>query len=70
MADYKLYCLDRNGRISRRHEIVADNDADAIAQSRDHEPSTDCELWSGTRKVALLPAGGEPVLVDRLPGEG
>ena len=61
MADYKLYCLDRNGRIARRHELVADDDAAAIETGRTIEPTVTCELWSGARKVALLPAGAEPV---------
>lgn len=56
MAEYKLYCLDENGRISRRIEMEAIDDGAAIAVARDLHPDTDCELWSGTRKVALLPA--------------
>ncbi|NNM77452.1 hypothetical protein HJG53_11095 [Sphingomonas sp. ID1715] len=64
MADYKLYCLDRNGRIARRHDIVAEDDAAAVAIGRKIDPAVSCELWSGSRKVALLPAGGEPVLVN------
>jgi hypothetical protein len=63
VADYNLYCLDRNGRITRRHELVADDDAAAIEAGRTLAPSVSCELWSGARKVALLPAGAEPVLV-------
>ena len=63
MADYKLYCLDRNGRITRRHDIVSEDDAAAIETGRTIAPTVSCELWSGTRKVALLPADAEPVLV-------
>ena len=60
LADYKLYCLDRSGRIMRRHDIVADSDAAAIEAGRALAPDVACELWSGTRKVAVLPIGGEP----------
>lgn len=63
MAEYKLYCLDRSGRITRRHELLAENDDDAIAAGRKVAPSIDCELWSGARKVALLPAGADPIPV-------
>ena len=62
VAEYKLYCLDRRGRIERRHEIEAADDSAAIAIARTQHPENDCEVWSGTRKVALVPAGnGEPV---------
>lgn len=62
MAEYKLYCLDPRGRIARRHEIEAEDDSAAIAVAREQHPNSDCEVWSGTRKVALVPAGdGAPV---------
>lgn len=62
VVEYKLYCLDRDGRIVRRHEIVAADDVAAIAAARAEHPEYDCEVWSGTRKVALVPAGdGAPV---------
>jgi hypothetical protein len=62
VAEYKIYCLDRAGRIARRSEIEAADDMAAIAAAREQHPVTDCEVWSGTRKVALVPAGGgEPV---------
>ena len=64
MADYNLYCLDRNGRITRRHELVAADDASAIEAGRSIAPTVSCELWSGARKVALLPAGAEPILLS------
>lgn len=56
MAEYKLYCLDQNGRISQRIEMTAIDDGAAVATARDAYPDSDCELWSGTRKVARLPA--------------
>lgn len=61
MAEYKLYCLDGQGRIHRRFDLVADDDSAAVAAARDMAPEHDCEIWSGTRKVALMPAGGDPV---------
>jgi hypothetical protein len=62
VAEYKLYCLDPNGRIQRRHEYESADDGAAIARARAEFPDETCELWSGTRKVALIPAGGEPIL--------
>ena len=62
MAEYKLYCLDPEGRIVRRHEFEGADDAGAIGRARSDFLDQTCELWCGTRKVALIPAGGEPVL--------
>lgn len=56
MAEYRLYCLDDAGRIARRHEFEAADDAAAIKAAREIESRDSCELWSGKRKVALLPA--------------
>ena len=63
MTEYKLYCLDEAGRIKRRHEYEAADDGAAITRARAEFPNDTCELWSGTRKIALIPAGGEPILV-------
>ena len=57
MAEYRLYCLDRDGHIRRRHEIDAADDAAAIAAARAIAAESAAELWCGTRKVALLPPG-------------
>ena len=62
MAEYKLYCLDDRGRIRQRHEYEAPDDDAALTRARAEFPNDTCELWSGTRKVALIPAGGEPIL--------
>jgi hypothetical protein len=62
LAEYKLYCLDREGRIERRVEFEADGDEAAIAHARAEFSGRSCELWSGARKVALIPADGPPVL--------
>jgi hypothetical protein len=62
VAEYKLYCLDPKGRIQRRHEFEAADDTDAIATARSQFGNETCELWCGTRKIAVIPADGEPVL--------
>ena len=55
MSEYKLYCLDRNGRITRRLDLEASDDDRALEAARDLQPHTDRELWCGARKVAFLP---------------
>lgn len=56
LSEYKLYCLDRNGRIMRRLDLEAGDDDRALAAARDLSPEVDRELWCGTRKIALLSA--------------
>lgn len=56
MPEYKLYCLDGGGRITRRHEFEAPDDEAAARMARDHASGIDCELWSGARKVLLIKA--------------
>jgi hypothetical protein len=65
VAEYKLYCLDERGRIRQRYEFEAADDGAAIARALADFPDETCEIWSGTRKVALIPAGGEPELATR-----
>lgn len=61
MAEYRLYCLDGGGRIQRRHDFVAVDDQGAIDSARGYDPDATCELWSGSRKVATLHAGRDPI---------
>ena len=56
MAEYRLYCLDARGRIARRHDFEAADDEAAALAARAIDATSACELWSGSRKVALLPA--------------
>ena len=65
MPEYKVYCLDGRGRITRRHDFEAVDDQAAAGQAVVLGNGSDCELWSGTRKVALLPVTSEPVWMDR-----
>ncbi|HYZ47379.1 MAG TPA: hypothetical protein VE567_00630 [Sphingomonas sp.] len=60
MVEYKLYCLDRNGRILRRHEIEASDDGIALDEALKFHPEMARELWCGTRKVGVLPPSDEP----------
>ena len=56
MPEYKLYRLDRNGRIASRVEFEAADDRQAIVEARARVADTASELWCDTRKVATLPA--------------
>jgi hypothetical protein len=54
MAHYRLYCLDPTARIRTGEWIEADDDAQAIEIAHAMNPTADCELWLGSRKVAVL----------------
>jgi hypothetical protein len=59
VPEYRLYCLDKRGRILDRHDFDPVNDQAAMQIAHDREHShLDCELWEGKRKVALIPAKG------------
>lgn len=62
MQDYRVYHLNRDGHIVRGEYVAAADDDRAIQLVRDLAHDSDCEIWLGSRKVALIPAGGgEPV---------
>ena len=54
--NYRLYCLDGEGRISGAAEVVnADTDEEALDAARDRA-TTPCELWQGRRLVGRIEA--------------
>jgi len=55
MADYRLYGLDKSGRIDLADWIEANTDDDAIAKVRELKPDLyRCEIWLKNRLVARL----------------
>lgn len=55
MPEYRLYCLNEDGRFTKSHEIRATGDDQALAKSREMKLPVACELWNGGRLVAKLP---------------
>ena len=55
MAEYRLYCVNEHGHFSKAHDIIADNDRDALAKAHELKVAAKCELWSRDRLVASLP---------------
>ena len=66
MRDYRMYCLDRDRRITQRHDFAAEDDAAAIQHTRDSHPDVDCEIWELGRKIALVPRDGPVKLIDAI----
>jgi hypothetical protein len=57
VQDYRLYCLDSDGKIGLADWIRASNDQDAICQAREKKRSAlRCEVWQDKRLVATLEA--------------
>lgn len=56
MAEYRLYCLDGDGRIGGAAElIIANSDEEALEAALERKAAP-CELWQGRRLVAAIPA--------------
>jgi hypothetical protein len=55
VPEYRLYCLDRAGKITKAHEIDADDDKAAVEAARNMKLGVECELWEHGRLVAQLP---------------
>ena len=60
MAQYRLYFLGGDGRISLADWIEVASDEDAIAAARQLQPrAIQCEIWTKNRLVAKIRAGEE-----------
>lgn len=57
MADYRLYCLDGAGKISRVEVITASDDDEALAAARAIDHPMRCELWLRDRCIAEIGPG-------------
>ena len=64
MGHYHCYILRPDQSISSRHDIEADNDADAMAKASGLVASSEevptIEIWSGARLVGRLAQSQEP----------
>jgi hypothetical protein len=57
VAEYRAYILDGDGHIQRYEPLICPDDTTAIAAAKRLVDRYDVELWEGSRKVILLPAG-------------
>lgn len=55
MSEYRVYQLARNGKIHTPHNIVAEDDAEALARAMALRGSYGAEIWQGKRLVAQVP---------------
>jgi hypothetical protein len=54
MPDYRIYCLDHQGKSVEVHEITASTDEEAIGQARALKGLRQCEVWRGHNLVAKI----------------
>lgn len=57
LAEYRAYLIGSDGHIQGYEPLICPDDDAAIAAAKRLVDSHDVELWEGTRKVILLPAG-------------
>jgi hypothetical protein len=58
MIQYRIYCLNEEGRFHKVKEIEAPSDAEALAHARSLKHFGECEVWRGSRLVGrVTPAG-------------
>lgn len=60
MIQYRIYCLNEEGRFQKVKEIEASSDAEALAHARSLEHSAECEVWTKSRFVGRV-APAHPV---------
>jgi hypothetical protein len=54
MASYRLYCLDRQGKITAAEWIEADDDIAALSAARVLGKPMACELWLRNRMIERI----------------
>ena len=54
--DYRVYCVDKIGKITTASWIEADSVEHAVEIVRDTHKGVDCEIWEGTQCLAKVPA--------------
>lgn len=61
MQHYRLYSLDRQGRIASAHDLNCRDDLAALAEGEKECVSHSVEIWQGSRLVARVKQGNEPL---------
>jgi hypothetical protein len=54
MSEYRLYCLNGEGRFSKSHDIIAETDEEAVGKAGELKLPVKCELWRQGHLVATL----------------
>ena len=55
MNTYRLYCVDRTGKIVAAEWLAASDDDEALRLARALNRDSSCELWKRDKFVAAIP---------------
>ena len=61
MDAYRLYSVDRTGKIVSVRRLDAECDEEAVLFAGALHRDADCELWKGNTFVAAIPSFAEPM---------
>lgn len=56
MREYRIYCLNDEGRFCKVEEIRASSDAEALGRARVLDHDGECEVWERGRLVGKVAA--------------
>ncbi len=59
MPEYRIYCLDGNGRVARRIDLECDSDGEAWRKAHEHCSASAVEVWSGRRRLFVIGKGSK-----------
>jgi hypothetical protein len=59
MSAYRIYSVDRAGKIIAGEWLNASSDEEAVTLVRALNRESSCEIWNRTTFVAAIPAGNE-----------
>jgi hypothetical protein len=54
VKEYKLYCLDHDGRNVEAQSIMASSDEEAVRRASAMQGLRQCEIWQGHRFIATI----------------
>jgi hypothetical protein len=63
LREYKLYCVDTDGRIVRRYDYAAEDDFGALDRAKELCGEYEIEIWEGARFAARVARDGTASLL-------
>ncbi len=54
MLEYRMYVLDKIGKIIERIDLECPDDMEAVAGGKSYARNHDVEIWCGKRAVTVL----------------
>jgi len=64
MSEYKLYCIESDGRVAMRHDYCASDDLSSLDRAKELCGEYEIEVWQGSRFVARVTKDGTASLTE------